>query len=76
MAWGEGWHNNHHAFPRVARHGHRWWELDMSYMTIQLMKRLGLAWNVVPVPATIDSSVTEHELVLDKTQNETQRISA
>ena len=76
LAWGEGWHNNHHAFPRVARHGHRWWELDMSYMTIQLMRRLGLAWNVVPVPATIDSSVTEHELVLDKTQTETQRISA
>ena len=76
LAWGEGWHNNHHAFPRVARHGHRWWELDMSYLTVVLMKRVGLAWNIVPVPTTIDSSLTENELVLDKPQPETQRISA
>ena len=25
---GEGWHNNHHADPRSARHGHRWWKMD------------------------------------------------
>jgi len=29
---GEGWHNNHHAFPASARHGLRWWELDLSYL--------------------------------------------
>ena len=47
FTYGEGWHNNHHAFPRMARHGHRWWEIDITYATIWLMKRLGLAWEVV-----------------------------
>ena len=31
LAYGEGWHNNHHAYQRMARHGHRWWEFDMTY---------------------------------------------
>jgi len=43
---GEGWHNNHHAFPTSARHGLRWWQLDVSYGIICLLQRLGLAWNV------------------------------
>ncbi|MCZ6612952.1 MAG: acyl-CoA desaturase, partial [Planctomycetota bacterium] len=46
LAFGEGWHNNHHAFPSSARHGLRWWELDVSYLIIWAMSRLGLAWNV------------------------------
>ncbi len=44
---GEGWHNNHHAYPRCTAHGHRWWELDVTYRTIQLLKWLGLARAVV-----------------------------
>ena len=47
LAYGEGWHNNHHAFSNCARHGHRWWEIDMTYMAICVMEKLGLAWNVV-----------------------------
>jgi len=47
LAYGEGWHNNHHAFPARARHGHRWWELDMTYMIIRSMESLRLAWNVM-----------------------------
>ena len=46
LAWGEGWHNNHHAFPGNARHGHRWWEIDVTYLTIYLMEKVGLAWKV------------------------------
>jgi len=46
---GEGWHNNHHAQPRAAAHGHRWWELDVTWITIWLMKKFGLAWDIVPV---------------------------
>jgi fatty-acid desaturase len=46
LAYGEGWHNNHHAHPRLARHGHRWWEIDTNYWFILLLKKLGLAWNV------------------------------
>src|SRR3954464_12569894 len=40
---GESWHHNHHAFPRSARHGLRWWEIDVSGLIIAGMKRLGLA---------------------------------
>ena len=46
-AFGEGWHNNHHAYQRVARHGHKWWEFDLTYQTIRLLEKVGLAWNVV-----------------------------
>ena len=47
---GEAWHHNHHAFPRAAVQGMRWWEIDLSGLTIRAMKRLGLAWNVVTIP--------------------------
>lgn len=47
LTYGEGWHNNHHAHQRMARHGHRWWEVDVTYWTICVMERLGLAWDVV-----------------------------
>jgi fatty-acid desaturase len=40
---GEGWHNNHHAAPRSVRFGHKWWELDMTWLTIRLLGTLGLA---------------------------------
>src|ERR1017187_7569571 len=44
--WGEAWHNNHHAFPKSARFGHRWWQLDIGYIIIGAFRLLGLAWNV------------------------------
>ena len=47
ITYGEGWHNNHHAFPRMAAHGHRWWEFDATFTTIRLLQCLGLAWDVV-----------------------------
>ncbi len=43
LALGEGWHNNHHAFPTSARHGLRWWQLDLSYLVIRAMAVVGLA---------------------------------
>jgi stearoyl-CoA desaturase (delta-9 desaturase) len=46
---GESWHHNHHAFPRSARHGLRWWEVDVTGLVILAMKRLGLARDVVTV---------------------------
>jgi len=48
-SFGESWHHNHHAFPRSARHGLRWYELDPSGLVILGMKKLGLASNVVLV---------------------------
>jgi len=43
---GEGWHNNHHADPRSARYGHRWWEIDLIFAFIRVLESLGLARNV------------------------------
>jgi fatty-acid desaturase len=50
LAFGEGWHNNHHAYQRMARHGHRWWEVDVTYWFILLLETIGLAKNVVHTP--------------------------
>jgi stearoyl-CoA desaturase (delta-9 desaturase) len=56
VAFGEGWHNNHHAFPSSARHGLHWWQIDVSYFVIAAMSRVGLAWNVrTPTPERIAS---------------------
>jgi stearoyl-CoA desaturase (delta-9 desaturase) len=44
---GEGWHNNHHAQPRAAAHGHRWWEVDVSFLTLRLLNALGVVWDLV-----------------------------
>ena len=54
LAFGEGWHNNHHAFPRSAFHGLRWWQFDLSALLIRLLEKGGLAWDVQRVN---DSSI-------------------
>ncbi len=46
LTYGEGWHNNHHAFPTSARHGLRWWEIDMTHWAIIAMRTVGLARSV------------------------------
>jgi len=46
LGLGEGWHNNHHAFPTSARHGLRWWQFDQSWYIIRAMELCGLAWQV------------------------------
>jgi stearoyl-CoA desaturase (delta-9 desaturase) len=58
---GESWHHNHHAFPRSARHGLRWYEVDLSAVIITGLEKLGLAWSVVRIAperqtARLDSS--------------------
>ena len=54
LTWGDGWHNNHHAFPSSARHGLRWYELDPTWLTICVLKLLGLARDVrIPTPAAL-----------------------
>lgn len=44
---GDGWHNNHHAYPRAAKLGHRWFEFDISYVMLRVMKLFGLVWDLV-----------------------------
>ena len=46
LAFGEGWPNNHHAFPSAAYHGFRWWQIDLSAYVIRLLKLLGLATKI------------------------------
>lgn len=51
LTCGEGWHNNHHAIPRSARHGMAWWEVDVTWCTVWLLEKLGLASEIVrPAP--------------------------
>ena len=54
LAWGEGWHNNHHAFPFSARHGLRWFEFDATWWTIKVLAWLKLARDIkLPTPAML-----------------------
>ncbi len=46
---GEAWHHNHHAFPRAAVQGLKWWEIDISGLMIRALQAVGLAWNVVRI---------------------------
>jgi stearoyl-CoA desaturase (delta-9 desaturase) len=46
MTYGEGWHNNHHAFPTSAFHGLEWWQIDPNGMLIRTLRLCGLAWDV------------------------------
>ncbi len=54
FTFGEGWHNNHHAHPASARHGLVWYELDLSWMQIKMLRLFGIARGVqvaiVPIP--------------------------
>jgi stearoyl-CoA desaturase (delta-9 desaturase) len=59
LTFGEGWHNNHHANPTSIRHGLAWYEVDHSWILVNILKRLGLAWDLKV--ARIDSPLAERE---------------
>lgn len=46
LAFGEGWHNNHHAFEYSARHGLEWWQVDMTWYAVRFFQAIGLATDV------------------------------
>jgi stearoyl-CoA desaturase (Delta-9 desaturase) len=55
LVLGEGWHNNHHAFPASARHGLGRFQIDVSWWVIRALERLHLVWNVrVPSPSQLE----------------------
>jgi stearoyl-CoA desaturase (delta-9 desaturase) len=55
LVFGEGWHNNHHAFPASARHGLGRFQIDVSWWVIRALERLHLVWNVrVPSPSQLE----------------------
>ena len=47
VAMGEGWHNNHHHDPASASTQHKWWEIDITYYIIVILRHLGLAKDVI-----------------------------
>jgi fatty-acid desaturase len=51
LTFGEGWHNNHHAHPTSARHGLKWYEIDMNWYGIWTLKMFGLAKHIKCVPS-------------------------
>jgi fatty-acid desaturase len=61
LTFGEGWHNNHHAFPTSARHGLRWYEIDFNWWGIRTLQLVGLARAIKR--ARFNQTATTWELV-------------
>lgn len=62
LTWGEGWHNNHHAYPRSARHGLRWFEVDINWIEIKLLEKIGLVKDVYAYDLKSDDADEPFEL--------------
>jgi len=50
---GEGWHNNHHRYPHSTRQGFRSYEIDLTYLGLKFLSKLGLIWDLRPVPQAV-----------------------
>lgn len=53
LTLGEGWHNNHHRYPASTRQGFYWWEYDITYYLLVVLQKLGIIWDLKPVPVAI-----------------------
>lgn len=60
LTLGEGWHNNHHYYPGSARQGFYWWEVDITYYVLVLLQRIGLIWDLRPVPERVYRAADDH----------------
>jgi stearoyl-CoA desaturase (delta-9 desaturase) len=58
---GDGWHNNHHFYPRSVRHGFYWWEVDATYLGLRGLAAVGLVWDLHVVPAHVRSRHIEED---------------
>lgn len=74
LTMGEGWHNNHHAYPSSARQGFRWWEVDATYYILLLLARLRLVRNLKAPPASVLRN--EHSLSLRVVQRAAEQLAA
>ncbi len=50
LTWGEGWHNNHHAYQSSARQGFRWWEIDPTFYILRALSWIGIVWDLKTPP--------------------------
>jgi len=58
VTMGEGWHNNHHYYPRSVRQGFRWWQIDMTYYVLRALALVGIVWDLhVPSQKVIDGDL-------------------
>ncbi|MDB4938959.1 MAG: Fatty acid desaturase [Labilithrix sp.] len=58
VTMGEGWHNNHHYYPRSVRQGFHWWQIDMTYYVLRALSAVGLVWDLhVPTRKVIEGDV-------------------
>jgi stearoyl-CoA desaturase (Delta-9 desaturase) len=55
LTLGDGWHHNHHFAPSSARHGFRWWELDVNYAILKMLEWCGIVWDLKLPPAAARS---------------------
>ena len=56
LTLGEGWHNNHHAFPNSEKQGHKWYQIDISHYILWCLSKIGIVWKIRDVP---DDSIKE-----------------
>jgi stearoyl-CoA desaturase (delta-9 desaturase) len=70
---GEGWHNNHHRYQSSCRQGIYWWELDITYLVLQLLARLGLVWELRPVPQSVYAEAAHNYAEAQQAQAAAQR---
>jgi len=66
LTFGEGWHNNHHAFPQSARHGMAWYEFDPNWYGIAILRLLGLARDVKTDRPDVTPAAVESEVVASR----------
>ena len=59
VTFGEGWHNNHHAHPRSAKHGLSWYEFDVNWVQIRLLEKLGIVDQVYAYSHANDRAETK-----------------
>jgi fatty-acid desaturase len=69
LTWGEGWHNNHHAYPRSARHGLRWYEIDLNWIQIKALEKVGLIRNVYALDLGAEQRAEEKPIELTPIQD-------
>ncbi|MDA1052624.1 MAG: acyl-CoA desaturase [Planctomycetota bacterium] len=74
VGYGDGWHNNHHARQRWAAHGHKAWEVDISYAVICLLERLHLAYDVIHPQTCSGTSDSPHNAAIDTSESRSPAI--
>lgn len=69
LAFGEGWHNNHHAQPRAARHGWHWWQLDQTWIFISILKLFKLVSNITLPKISSPNAIKKQIFAVDLKNN-------